>query len=44
METKEEISKKNKRLAIWLGIFAVTVGVLSYRFWQQLVTEIITLQ
>jgi len=32
----ENTSKKNKRLAIWLGLFAITVAVLSYRFWQKL--------
>jgi|ETNmetMinimDraft_9_1059917.scaffolds.fasta_scaffold04276_2 hypothetical protein len=44
MEKKEETRKKNKRLALWLGFLAITIGVLSYRFWQQFIAEVISIQ
>ncbi len=34
--TSEDTSKKNKRLAFWLGLLAIMIAVLSYRFWQNL--------
>ncbi len=36
----DSIKKRNKRLSIYLGLFAITIALLSFSFWKNLATMV----